>query len=129
VKNNAVSVPVVATGSALVALTAPTTPDVDLTYGVDTGNQFKVSVNTGLQADSIYTFDPAFTIKNNSGSATKISLPATVVTSGVTVHFYLTGTTTTLTTPVSVNTSQDIKMVVDVPAGQATSSGLPSTLT
>lgn len=124
VKNNAVSVPVVATGSALVALTAPTTPDVDLTYGLDAGNQFMMTVKTGLQADSNYTFDPAFKITNNSGSATKISLPASVTTGGVTVYFYQAGTSTPLTTPVSVTTSQDIKMVIDVPAGTAANPGL-----
>lgn len=125
VKNNAISIPIVATNSALIAIQGGT--DGDLTFGVDaTGKQAKVTVNTGLQADSSYTFNSAFVVANNSSSATNITIPQTITVSGVSVD--LTQTSGEPITAVAVNaTPLTVKMVVTVPAGQAASTGLSFT--
>lgn len=122
VKNNAINIPIVATDAALISIGAGS--DVDVTFGTDpTGKQAKISVGTGLQADSSYTFESAFVITNRSATATKITIPNTISTSGVTVT--LSKTDDSAITDVSVNaTPLPVKMVVTVPSGQAASTGL-----
>lgn len=123
VSNNAVNIPIVATNSALIAVQGGT--DGDITFGTDaTGKQAKMTVSTGLQADSSYTFDSAFQVTNNSSSATKISIPNTITVSGVTVTLTDSAGAAITNTSVPAGNSLGVKMAVAVPAGQAASSGL-----
>lgn len=87
--NSNLTVNVVNTSSAMIALAAPVAPaTLDNDVVVDTSSGvMAVTLDDGLQPGSTYTFKSVFSITNNSDDAVDVTLSTTGTPAGMTVTF------------------------------------------
>lgn len=107
------TVNVVNTSTALIAMKVPTTPDSDVTVSTASGI-LTVTFEDGLQPQSSYTFTPVFTITNNSDDNVTINVSTSGQPAGMT--FTITDTSDTALGPaysLIAGASVDVKMVID----------------
>lgn len=106
------TVNVVNTSTALIAMSVPATPDSDLTVSTGSG-VLTVTFEDGVQPQSSYTFEPVFTITNNSDDNVTINVTTTGQPAGMT--FTLTDSSDTALGPafsLVAGASVDVKMVL-----------------
>ena len=87
--NSDLTVDVVNTTTALVALTTPIAPAVlDSDVAVSTASGIMaITLDHGLQPDSTYVFKSVFSITNNSDDAVNVTLSTTGTPAGMTITF------------------------------------------
>lgn len=83
---NSFTLPVVNTSAALIALDAADVQDSDMTASTATG-QLVLTVATGVQPHSTYTFNGAFKITNNSTDAVEVTVTTSGEPANVTLSF------------------------------------------
>ncbi len=119
--NSGLTIDVVNTSSALVALSAPITPDPDVTVSTATGI-LQLTVADGVQPDSEYTFSPVFTITNNSAAGITVDLTGSSTPAGMTLSFTEAGTANAMTA-YALAAGASVSVAMNVASTSATALG------
>lgn len=121
-------IPIVNTSTALIALSAADSQDLDLNADTTTG-QLVLTVEDGVQPYSSYTFDGALKITNNSDDNVLVTLSTSGTPAGVTLTFADGAdapiTSYLLNTAASVN----VKLTVDTAAATLATAGISVVVT
>lgn len=125
---SAMSIPIVNTSAALIALSAAASQDLDLNVSIVDG-QLLLAVEDGVQPYSIYTFDSAFKITNNSDDNVLVTISTSGTPAGVTLTF-ADGLNDPITSYLlNTATSVNVKLTVDTGAATLATAGISVVVT
>ncbi|MFZ5815438.1 MAG: hypothetical protein ACOY93_09090 [Bacillota bacterium] len=105
------TVNVVNTATALIAMSAATTPDPDVVVDTTSGI-LTVTFDDGLQPASSYTFSPVFKITNNSDGAVTVTVTSSGTPAGMTVTMTDTANAALTNYSLLAGGSVEVKMTV-----------------
>lgn len=140
---NAISLSVVNTSAAALAFEAADSPDpgLSVSFGGSGSETMSISINEGIQRNAVYTFRPAFKIKNNSNASTGATGYPVALTysqtgtcpSGVTLSLLVNGGSADLSTVTSLaagnSTTVDLQVTTSASAAMNASNGCTLTIT
>lgn len=124
ISGTTMSIDIVNSGSALVGIGAPASPDSDLTI-TDNG-KLSLTVEHGVQASATYLFDQALQLTNRSDDAIDLTWSMSGLPAGMTINFYNDADGLPVTSPLAISANSaalNLRMEVVTTSGAATAAG------